>query len=66
MEPGIASAGRDGAERERLLKLRDEQGPANVVMVAQQPREHLAAIWTLTDVTLVLRKAKTFESVIPS
>jgi glycosyltransferase involved in cell wall biosynthesis len=67
-EPGIAFllAG-DGAERERLLKRRDELGLTNVVMVGQQPKERMPAIWALTDVSLVLlRKAKTFESVIPS
>lgn len=67
-EPGIAFllAG-DGAERERLLKSRDELGLTNVVMVAQQPKERMPAIWALTDVSLVLlRKAKTFEAVIPS
>jgi glycosyltransferase involved in cell wall biosynthesis len=67
-EPGIAFllAG-DGAERERLQQRRDELGLANVVMVGQQPKERMPAIWALTDVSLVLlRKAKTFESVIPS
>ncbi|MBL8225040.1 MAG: glycosyltransferase family 4 protein [Chromatiales bacterium] len=67
-EPGIAFllAG-DGAERERLQQQRDELGLTNVVMVGQQPKERMPAIWALTDVSLVLlRKAKTFESVIPS
>jgi glycosyltransferase involved in cell wall biosynthesis len=67
-EPGIAFllAG-DGAEREGLVRRRDELGLTNVVMVGQQPKERMPAIWALTDVSLVLlRKAKTFESVIPS
>jgi glycosyltransferase involved in cell wall biosynthesis len=67
-EPGIAFllAG-DGAEREGLLKRRDELGLQNVVMVGQQPKDRMPAIWALTDASLVLlRKAKTFESVIPS
>jgi glycosyltransferase involved in cell wall biosynthesis len=36
-------------------------------MAGQQPKERMPAIWALTDVSLVLLcKAKTFESVIPS
>jgi glycosyltransferase involved in cell wall biosynthesis len=57
----------DGAERERLVQQRDALGLDNVLIVGQQPKERMPAIWALTDVSLVLlRKSRTFESVIPS
>lgn len=57
----------DGAERERLVKRRAEMGLDNVMIVGQQSKDRMPGIWALTDVSLVLlRKSKTFESVIPS
>lgn len=67
-EPGVVFllAG-DGAERERLVQRRAELGLDNVKIVGQQSKDRMPGIWALTDVSLVLlRKSKTFESVIPS
>ena len=57
----------DGAERERLAKLREERGLTNVVMLPQQPKERMPEIWALSDASLVLlKKMLLFETVIPS
>jgi glycosyltransferase involved in cell wall biosynthesis len=57
----------DGAERERLVALRDAKGLQNVVMLGQQPKERMPAIWILTDASLViLRDQEVFRTVIPS
>lgn len=67
-EPGVVFllAG-DGAERERLVQRRAELRLDNVKIVGQQSKDRMPGIWALTDVSLVLlRRSKTFESVIPS
>jgi glycosyltransferase involved in cell wall biosynthesis len=57
----------DGAERRGLQAMRRELGLTNVVMLEQQPREHMPALWGLADVGLVLlRKSDVFKMVIPS
>jgi glycosyltransferase involved in cell wall biosynthesis len=57
----------DGAERKRLLGLRDQLGLNNVTMLAQLPKELMPQIWALSDASLVLlRKLPLFETVIPS
>jgi glycosyltransferase involved in cell wall biosynthesis len=57
----------DGAERQRLLALRDQLGLSNVTMLEQQPKERMPEIWALSDASLVLlRKLPLFETVIPS
>jgi glycosyltransferase involved in cell wall biosynthesis len=57
----------DGAERRRLQRMREEWGLTNVVMLEQQPKERMPALWSLTDVGLVLlRKSDLFKMVIPS
>jgi glycosyltransferase involved in cell wall biosynthesis len=57
----------DGAERRRLLTMKERLGLTNVVMLEQQPKERMPALWGLTDAALVLlRKAQLFETVIPS
>jgi glycosyltransferase involved in cell wall biosynthesis len=57
----------DGAERKRLLALRDERRLDNVVMLEQQPKERMPEIWALSDASLVvLKKSPLFETVIPS
>src|SRR5262249_29552314 len=57
----------DGAERKRLLALRDQLSLENVTMLAQQPKELMPQIWALSDASLVvLRKLPLFETVIPS
>jgi glycosyltransferase involved in cell wall biosynthesis len=57
----------DGAERERLVALRDAKGLKNVVMLGQQPKDRMPAIWALTDASLVvLRDQEVFRTVLPS
>ncbi len=57
----------DGAERERLLRMKQEMGLDNVVMVRQLPKEKMPALWSITDVSLVLlKRSDLFKSVIPS
>jgi glycosyltransferase involved in cell wall biosynthesis len=57
----------DGAERERLLALRDQLGLTNVTMLEQQPKQLMPQVWALSDASLVLlRKLPLFETVIPS
>lgn len=57
----------DGAERERLLRAKEEMGLDNVVMVQQLPKEKMPALWSITNVSLVLlKKSDLFKSVIPS
>jgi glycosyltransferase involved in cell wall biosynthesis len=57
----------DGAERARLVELRERMGLANVIMLGQQPKERMPALWGACDVSLVLlRKTPLFETVIPS
>ena len=56
-----------GAERARLLELKDRTGLANVIMLDQQPRERLPALWSVVDVGLVvLGRSDLFKTVIPS
>ena len=57
----------DGADRRRLLAKRDEMGLSNVVMLDMQSRDRMPAIWSATDVSLiVLRDKPVFRTVIPS
>ncbi|MHB8533834.1 MAG: glycosyltransferase family 4 protein [Sulfuricaulis sp.] len=57
----------DGAERNRLLKMREEMRLDNVIMVGQQPKEKMPYLWALSDVSMVLlKKSQLFKSVIPS
>ena len=58
----------DGAERERLVSLRDQYGlQDNVVMVKQLPKSMMPIVWRVADVSLVhLRNSPTFKTVIPS
>ena len=57
----------DGAERRRLLTMKERLCLTNVVMLEQQPKERMPALWGLTDAALVLlRKTQLFETVIPS
>jgi glycosyltransferase involved in cell wall biosynthesis len=56
-----------GAERERLVGLRDAMRLANVVMLDQMPRAEMPTVWAASDASLVLlRPAKVFDAVIPS
>ena len=57
----------DGAERKRLVALRERLGLSNVTMLEQQPKERMPQVWALSDASLVLlRKQPLFETVIPS
>lgn len=57
----------DGAERARLLALRDQLKLPNVQMLDQQPKESMPLLWDMCDVSLVLlRKSELFKTVIPS
>lgn len=56
-----------GAERARLLSLRDDMGLQNVVMLPQQPKERMPALWSVLDASVVpLRRSNLFRTVIPS
>lgn len=57
----------DGAERARLLALKEELKLDNVRMLDQQPKERMPFLWGLCDVSLVLlRRSELFKTVIPS
>jgi len=56
-----------GADRARVEAMVAERKLANVVMLALQPKERMAEIWSLCDVALIpLRDAPVFKTVIPS
>lgn len=57
----------DGAERQRLLGMRNEMALRNVILLDQQPKEKMPYLWALSDVSLVLlKKSELFTTVIPS
>lgn len=57
----------DGAERERLVAEVAARRLSNVVMLGQQPKSAMPAIWAASDAALVLlRRVDTFKTVIPS
>jgi glycosyltransferase involved in cell wall biosynthesis len=57
----------DGAERQALVRMRDEMALANVMMLDQQPKIRMRDFWALSDVSLVLlKKSDLFKTVIPS
>ena len=57
----------DGSERERLLKIVSDKKLSNLIMKPQQPKKHMPAVWSITDVSLVLlKKLDLFKTVIPS
>ena len=56
-----------GAERDRLVTLRDSLQLQNVVFVPAQGKDKIQDYWSLCDVALVhLKDTPTFETVIPS
>jgi colanic acid biosynthesis glycosyl transferase WcaI len=56
-----------GADRARLEAIVAGRKLENVVMLARQPKERMAEIWSLCDVALIpLRDAPVFKTVIPS
>ena len=57
----------DGAERARLQSERERRSLHNVLMLGQLPKERMPALWSITDVSLVLlKKLDLFLTVIPS
>jgi glycosyltransferase involved in cell wall biosynthesis len=57
----------DGAERSRLVAMRDEMKLSNVLMLDQQPKEKMPELWSLSSVSLVLlQKSALFKTVLPS
>lgn len=57
----------DGAERQRLVRMRDELKLTNVMMLDQQPKSRMRELWALSGVSLVLLKqSDLFKTVIPS
>lgn len=57
----------DGAERSRLVSIRDEMQLSNVVMLDQQAKEKMPELWSLSSVSLVLlKKSELFKTVLPS
>lgn len=57
----------DGAERENLIGMAANKGLKNCTFLGQLPKSMMPYIWAVSSVCLVvLRKNKTFESVIPS
>jgi glycosyltransferase involved in cell wall biosynthesis len=56
-----------GADRSRLEKLVRERNLNNIVMIPRQPKELIASVWSLCDVSLVhLKNTPLFQTVIPS
>jgi len=57
----------DGAERENLIKLKEELSLTNVTMLCSVPKNEIHNYISIIDVALVnLKKSDTFKSVIPS
>ena len=57
----------DGAERERLLKIKRDSRLDNVLMLPQQPKELMPGFLAASDVCMVLlKKTDLFKTVIPS
>ncbi|MGD8569873.1 MAG: glycosyltransferase family 4 protein [Gammaproteobacteria bacterium] len=57
----------DGAERKKLLALRERMNLTNVTMLEQQPKQQMPFLWQLSNVSLVLlKKSNLFKTVIPS
>lgn len=57
----------DGAERQRLLALKEHLGLTNLLMLDQQPKEKMPWLWALSSVSLILlKKSELFKTVIPS
>jgi glycosyltransferase involved in cell wall biosynthesis len=57
----------DGAERERLVREKEEMGLRNVLILGQLPKKQMPQLWGLTDVSLVLLRSRPlFGLVLPS
>ena len=57
----------DGASRTELLRQREKLRLENVVMLEQQPRDRMPALWSLCDVAVVLlRRSPVLSTALPS
>lgn len=57
----------DGAEREKLLKLKNDKAIKNITMLSSVPKGEMQNYISIIDVALVnLKKSDTFKNVIPS
>lgn len=57
----------DGAERDKLLKAKEDMGLTNVIMLGQQPKERMPDFLAASDACLVLLiKSELFKTVLPS
>lgn len=57
----------DGAERTKLVKLKEQMQLDNVLMLDQQPKDAMPMLWQVSDVSMVLlKKSDLFKTVIPS
>ncbi len=57
----------DGAERDKLLRLKDSLNLENIVMLGQRPKIDMPKIWAQASVSLIiLRKKEIFLKVVPS
>lgn len=57
----------EGADKKRVLQIKDEMQLSNVVFLEQQPKDKMPAIWALSDACLVmLRPLPMFKNVLPS
>jgi glycosyltransferase involved in cell wall biosynthesis len=57
----------DGAERARLAARAAEMGLENVRILGQLPKKDMPAVWSATDVSLILlRRDELFKKVLPS
>jgi glycosyltransferase involved in cell wall biosynthesis len=56
-----------GAEKENLLKIKNEKALGNVTFIGRQPKESTPGFYECSDICLVpLRKASLFKTVLPS
>jgi glycosyltransferase involved in cell wall biosynthesis len=57
----------DGAERDRIERLKEDMQLDNVVVLGQRPKADMPGIWAATDASLILlRRNDAFKKVIPS
>jgi glycosyltransferase involved in cell wall biosynthesis len=57
----------DGAEKSKLLKLKEKMSLNNVIMLSQLSKDKMPLLWAHSDVSLVLlKKSDLFKTVIPS
>lgn len=57
----------DGAEKQKLLAIKEQKNLQNVIMLEQQGKDKMPNLWALSDVSLVLlKKSDLFKTVIPS